>query len=394
MNDLSFSLAATGACRENFYFSAVQRSISMDGVRTSNPLLTAGRGLTKTQSLVGAFGEYFERSALCLNPEKIVIRYDQLTNKSKFRLPLWRPFHPTQTVPKNFCDYDKEYENLNVVPVLNITDGVMEYAPSELYYFTTPHEKFYPSIDTTGCAAGPTLSDTALRALFEILEKNSLIVMWLTKRVNAEIKINTAPSGVLAHLLHVASKLNLSPRFFDISAFSKVKTVLCIANTNQDEPHYSIGAATRFTFEEACMSALSEAIQVRIAYRHLDLIGNNALEGSYRHHFLARNNKLCFERDYYFCQSELPVQHLNSEPAPTETYITNLCKRMIDEIGHVFLHIYKSQSARPFQCVKVIAPDLLWRMLPVSEILPWNRCKLISLIGNCPPEQTAPIPFP
>jgi thiazole/oxazole-forming peptide maturase SagD family component len=126
-------------------------------------------------------------------------------------------------------------------------------------YIKNDDEEVITPYISTGLAAGQTRENAILSGIYEVVERDSFSVTWLTKLPPAA-KVDLA---VLPNFKDIFTD-NLKYTAYDISLDIPLRTVFAMVEGNLEGRNVlSVGASTRLTIEEALKKALIEATQGR-----------------------------------------------------------------------------------------------------------------------------------
>ena len=164
---------------------------------------------------------------------------------------------------------DREYywKSVSMFP-----GGEEKYLPVECLYYPVGHEltpNVYTAANSSGVAAGLSFEDALLRGLYEAIERDAFMVVWLSRMRMPRIDHNTIPGEYLARTLSLEA-LGYHVHFVDIT-LDIAPVVLVIAESKTAEPALVLGAASGPHLEQAVGKAFSEAeYQLYWTLRHSD----------------------------------------------------------------------------------------------------------------------------
>jgi|GEM_PF-4535187 len=316
-----------------------------------NPLLFAqsnsGAGFTSNSAQYAAVGESIERLAAgSYTPIMYLSDYESLPGRgphpSQYVL-----FSETQYADSNF-PYQRFNESTQVrwVEGENLATQERVFLPAALvnlpYRVTENEARISPAI-STGLALHGSYEQAVLSGIFEVVERDAFAASWLLK----------LPPNKLLQIEDYLSNYNslkdehLCCRAFDISLNNLFKT-LVVTIHDRESGHFMIGAATRFTYEEAVSKAFLEAAQgisyinmLSVKYRGDDFIGNyNRIDTFQKHaafysiypemrakvgYFLSGNYSSFREKPGSF-QDEPEIYHNMDNPEKLRVAVATLLK--------------------------------------------------------------------
>lgn len=146
--------------------------------------------------------------------------------------------------------------------VITFPKGEQRYLPVECLYYPVDSKLIpqpYTFANSSGVAAGFSLEDALLRGLYEAIERDAFMVVWLNRIVMPTIQINSLPSNQqqrikeieeLGYQVHITNlTLDLTP------------VVLAVAVNHQQKPALVLGAASRSNVVQASSKAITEVEQ-------------------------------------------------------------------------------------------------------------------------------------
>lgn len=240
----------------------------------------SGAGFDKRSAEYSAVGESIERLAAgCYNDE--------------MRLMSWSDMKEEAVRPENFILFSKEqYEShlfpyrpftsdtpVNWLKSIDLMTGTAVYIPAACvklpYKAASGEARITPAI-STGLALGRSKEQAILSSIFEVVERDAFSVSWLlqlppNRRLNVEDYLEGYELASEEHYICNAYDITVSDLF----------TTVVVTIHNCHSSHFMIGAATRFTVEEAIKKAFLEAVQ---GITYVDMLVN-----LYKDHHLITN---------------------------------------------------------------------------------------------------------
>ncbi len=247
------------------------------------------------KSIQGAIGEYFERrhffNEIVAGPEKTLYEMMppesagafaeallQTSSKSESRVKK----HQFKTVRAyNLLSLDK----IEIPAVLVALDNIT--AAQDL--------EFYPDRDTCGCSFHGNLENAVEGALYEFMERQSLLLYWLSGKANFEISQDIV-SGI-SFVDEILSSLRVEGelRIFDITLpGAPGHAILTLYGTKgkNSEIKYSTGLSYSVNLRKALSKSVTELWQSYICLHNFINGGysDNDIIDSYQRHFLSCNS--------------------------------------------------------------------------------------------------------
>lgn len=239
------------------------------------PGATGAAGLTSASAALAAMGEAIERYAAAMIPwdelvlatqsqlgesaigmDAFALYADEVYDKPGFPLTRWRADLPV---------YWRECESL--------ANGQRYFVPAPhvyvpyLYRDEAGRSDFVSMAVSTGAACHVTRARALLVGLYECIERDAFMIVWLRRLSMPRIDWESDPVlGALLDKCYAAT--NVKFNLFDITLDLPAPTVLCVAQgTGRLGPLAVVGCATRATLREACSKALLEGAQC-VAWAH------------------------------------------------------------------------------------------------------------------------------
>lgn len=242
---------------------------------TDVPGATGAAGLTSESAALAAIGEAIERYAAAIIPwdelilatqsqlgegaigmDAFALYTDDVYDTPEFPLTKW---HADLPVFWRECTSLASGERC-FVPAPHV------YVPY-LYRDEAGRSDFVSMAVSTGAACHVTRARALLVGLYECIERDAFMIVWLRRLSMPRIDWESDP--ILGALLekHYA-RTNVKFNLFDITLDLPAPTVLCVAQgVGRLGPLAVVGCATRATLREACSKALLEGAQC-VAWAH------------------------------------------------------------------------------------------------------------------------------
>jgi ribosomal protein S12 methylthiotransferase accessory factor len=234
--------------------------------------LNAGKGRTEAEATMSALGEAVERySAYHWDPSRVwvglaepdavtpsdCVLYSETQYNSKIRYTRWSPQMQTSWI--------RGVELPSRTPVA---------VPAALVYLVSPlprPEDYVAAITSNGLAAGSDLTRAILGGLYELVERDALMITWMNRLPGTEIE--TPESGCFAaSVIRHYRRFDVGVRLFQLHTDQVPHVVLSVAdNPAGDGPARVIGmgcdidpiAAVDKAVFEMCQARPSEAVRFR-----------------------------------------------------------------------------------------------------------------------------------
>jgi ribosomal protein S12 methylthiotransferase accessory factor len=147
-----------------------------------------------------------------------------------------------------------------------------KYLPLECLYYPVGHEltpNIYTAANSSGVAAGLSFEDALFRGLYEAIERDAFMAVWLNRMRMPRIDHNTIPKECFERVLSLEA-FGYRTHFVDIT-LDVAPVVLAIAESETIKPSLVLGAASTPHIEQAIGKAFSEVeYQLYWTLRHPD----------------------------------------------------------------------------------------------------------------------------
>jgi ribosomal protein S12 methylthiotransferase accessory factor len=139
------------------------------------------------------------------------------------------------------------------------------YVPAALVYlnFADNGERELAQSTTSGLAGGEDLASAVLAAIYELVERDAFVIMWLNQLPAARIDFPDT-AGVAAEVRRHYRRFGIETLAFDLTTDLGIPTVMGIAvDRSGDLPAVSVGLGCNLCPQTALDRALMEVVQVR-----------------------------------------------------------------------------------------------------------------------------------
>jgi len=236
--------------------------------RGSDAGICIGKGLTIAAAQASALGEAVERYAGAFRGTED-LRY---APRRALDSPSLDPeelvlYHPEQypRLPYAPCD---DSATLGWVAARSLLSGSELLVPALAVFIgyapRAPEEDLCPP-SSTGLAAGATLAEAVLAALYEVLERDAFMITWLNRLPATRVDPATHPDPELADLVDAYARRGVALRLYRLAADHPCHVFLCLAVQDGGEgwPAAAAGLGADLDPARAAAKAILEAGQVR-----------------------------------------------------------------------------------------------------------------------------------
>jgi ribosomal protein S12 methylthiotransferase accessory factor len=139
------------------------------------------------------------------------------------------------------------------------------WVPSLVSYFNffVPLEEQFGQVSSNGLAAGQSHSDAALRASYELIERDAIMLTWHAQLPCQRLKIDTQYQGIMRVLIDDMSKVGIKLELYLLDVGIKVPTVVCLGLGNGlTSPAVSVALSTHGDLNIAMKKAILEQSHV------------------------------------------------------------------------------------------------------------------------------------
>lgn len=221
-------------------------------------LLGVGRGKNREIMRRGAIYEYIERaSAYYYKGDEIQTAHSAKEYPTVSPAQLWGVEDEENDIFFPSYQDDKRYLWLRGCNAL--TDEVV-YIPSAMVnYLQGLPEQFLYNPNSSGCAIGNSIDESAFYSALEIIERDALLVTWYTKSAPPRIDLkNCKEKAILEHLKWIDIK-GYDVECYDITTDIGIPAVLCLMLGRQDNNIAALVTSSAHTQPlEALDGALAE----------------------------------------------------------------------------------------------------------------------------------------
>jgi ribosomal protein S12 methylthiotransferase accessory factor len=127
-----------------------------------------------------------------------------------------------------------------------------------------PEEPIFIPTTSNGLAADKSIGKATLRGIFEVIERDALMITWYSKKRIPRLDLRSIQLPELRYLYEKITKENLSIAIGITTLDIPIPSVVSIIYDNKKRiPYASFGSAASYDIERATLKALEEALLVR-----------------------------------------------------------------------------------------------------------------------------------
>ncbi|MBI2033197.1 MAG: YcaO-like family protein [Candidatus Levybacteria bacterium] len=250
----------------------------------------------------------------------------------------------------------------------NRLSGETCFIPAQVMYFNYKkhHEIYLTQQISTGAAASFTKDEALVSGIYEIIERDAFLSLYLTKSTPPRVDLTHIRDPKISHMYNQAQRYNLELMLFDITNDLSVPTFLAIAiDRTGIGPFLSLGLKTSFNTIKAITGSIEEAFQSRPWMRHTirEFIGkpreiNPAMLHSLPDRGLYWTSPGSFKNlDFLLSIPEVPIKIQKKKINNELTYLKALFKKKNYQVFYkdITYPIFKKIGVHVY---KVIIPQL------------------------------------
>lgn len=197
--------------------------------------------------ILKSYGEV-EKNAI--DPKRLIF-FDDAQYSSKY---LYKRFDPS--IPIEWVEGLSLVEKRKIlVPAFSVYLGYNR--------FVSKSERFMPT-SSSGLAVQTALEKSTIGSIFELIERDSAMITWLTRRKTLRIDLKSAQLSQLSFLYEKIRAEGLSAEVVVCTLDVPIPSVIAIVyDPKGGIPHASFGIATEVSIERAALKSLEEALLIR-----------------------------------------------------------------------------------------------------------------------------------
>lgn len=172
-----------------------------------------------------------------------------------------KPRSPLTRIPPEF----NERATIDWTPVWSLTHRVWKYVPSMYVYFrypVRPAQRYCPA-DSNGVAAAPRRSAAALRALLELIERDSVALWWYNRARRPALDVASSPDPRVRRMLAFYQDTGRDVWVLDVTSDLGIPACVAVSRrrtARRDDLAFGFGAGV--AHPSAARHALCEMAQV------------------------------------------------------------------------------------------------------------------------------------
>jgi ribosomal protein S12 methylthiotransferase accessory factor len=232
----------------------------------------SGKGMTRAAAWRSCLGEAVERySAGVWRPDEVVLsRRSDLDGRSLDPRELVL-FRPEQYADLQYAQYTDETE-MRWIRGRSLVHEDEVWLPAIavfMEYEVHSQEEFLVPITSNGLAAGPTLADAVLSAIYEVVERDAVLIAWHNQLPGRRYDAATHPDADVRQLAKLYARRGVELALFELPADHPIAVFVAIAfqRGGFGGPYATVGMGANVDPNAAARSAALEVGQVRPTFR-------------------------------------------------------------------------------------------------------------------------------
>lgn len=229
----------------------------------------SGVSFNKNRALMRVLGEGLER--YCLDNFRPSVIFSSTVDKLRhFHLNPKEvsPFTEDQLRHSSFKKFRlNDRSSFNWTKGFSLTHNRQVLIPTQLISFAydyLPHEPTIIPPISTGVAAGSSLQDVLLRAIYEAIERDSYMISYLNKLQSPKIRMDSINNKEIKKILSVFGRYRLELTVLDLTTDIKIPSFAALTiDATRLGPAVSIGLKAGFHYIESIIGAIEESLMTR-----------------------------------------------------------------------------------------------------------------------------------
>jgi len=236
----------------------------------------SGKGTSATEAMLGAVGEAIERySASLVDPDRIRrVTMEELPGDS-LGWPQLCPY-----VTEQYASVGFPFQPLRPNQPIDwtqgrwIDNGEAVWIPALLAYFnyTAPPDEYFCQVTSNGLAAGSGIDDAALRAVFELVERDAFMLTWLCRISARRILLDDTLDSGSQEIIRQLALCGCEVRLYLMDVGIPIPAVVCVGlGDGTSWPGATVSMAAHLDARHAVRKAILEQGHVGPYVRRLVL---------------------------------------------------------------------------------------------------------------------------
>lgn len=262
-----------------------------------------------------------------------------------------------------------------------------------LNYQSFYYECLLSPVISTGAAGGFNYEETLLRGIYEVIERDTIMTVYLGKIKIPKIDLRKIGSSKIDKIINICQRYLLDVCVFKATHDLGVPVFLsAIIDQTDHLPQLTFGAKSDFNEETAIIGSIREALMTRISHRKLFYehklfnLPNNRLSNQQKRALFWLRKDIINKHKFLLTQKPIPYKiktnYLNNHDSINKIILLLEKKKL--KIYHVNL-TQRSLSKMGIFCLKIIIPGLQPLYLDEKErFIDLNRLTAVTKHFNQP----------
>lgn len=328
--------------------------------------------ISRELALLKCLSEAIERLSLFIFKKEsfIVKSYKQIKEKA---------LNPKQYVNDDYLEKKDFYWTKGY----RLNDNKKIFIPAQLIYlgFKPKNEKILTWPISTGAAGGLTKNSAILRGIYEVIERDALMTIYLTRIKAPRIDPRSIDNKIIQFILDTLDRYQLKLFLFDITNDISIPTFLSILIDNSGlGPMMSVGYKSNIDPIKAVVGSIEESFMGRIAERY------NVYIKKLNKFNLSKNKFLMlFKKIKYLIEQpakkfiKIPSININEDEELNQVKKLLIRKKLQIYYADITLEIFRKFNHFVY---KVIIPELQPYIPKNSSEIKINRLKSVASYFN------------
>lgn len=197
-----------------------------------------GFSFDRTVAMEKAVGEFVERYSLRTIPYERLLRgsYKDLESSGAINPTLLSPFSPQELLREEYKECRILDESVFLwAPCTEFVTSTKYLIPAQLAFLGYARLKEEPVIremTSSGAAAGTSAEMAQLNSIYELIERDAFMKMWMRAEPPPRIDISRIRNNETARIMREYEKLGLEAKIFEITSDNGIPTVMTILSHN------------------------------------------------------------------------------------------------------------------------------------------------------------------
>jgi len=232
----------------------------------------------------------------------------------------------------------------------NLATGETVSLPAEFVHFPPPTEQFRPGV-TTGLGLGNSTVEATLSGLYEVIERDAMMLSWYSTFEPLELSIEDDAFGTLVDRAS-SERLSVTPLLLTQGVDVPV---VAVAVHREEWPKFALGSGAHLNPTRAATGALAEAIQNWLELRGMGRDDAATADGAIGEYAAMPERAV----DFIDAPSTVPAESVGPETVPSgRAHVDAVVERLQEATlsAYVARTTTRDVAALGFEAVRVLVP--------------------------------------